>query len=816
MPSDTKSSVYIEVAVAFPDERTFTYAVPDTLASLVSPGKRVLVPFGRRRLTAYVLGTAENRGQFTPRCILDVLDDIPLFPPEMIPFFQWTAAYYLCPLGEVIKNALPGGMHFSDYIILKLREEGKKALRHGEALNPAEKKILENLQKGPVRQKDLPALLHQNIPSALIQHMENSAWISREKQLRGGTTRAKTERFVSLVPDRQQEGRISGSREKIYRILASEGEVPVRKLKESVPTAPALIRSMAEKGYVRIFEKEIYRDPFGEPVSPDQEPELTPEQAEAFSRIRDVMGKGFSTWLLAGVTGSGKTEVYLRLTAAALEMGLPVIVLVPEIALISQTERRFRARFGEKAAVLHSGLSAGERYDQWMRILRGEAPVTLGARSAIFAPYANPGLIIVDEEHDTSYKQGSDLLYNARDLATVRARLSGGIALLGSATPSVQSYYNVRRGKFRLLTLSRRVEKRPMPRIRIVDLRENRDVRGARRFITPELHRAMGECLERGEQVLLFLNRRGYATFPVCGACGQAVRCPHCDITLTYHRLQNAFCCHYCGFSRESTYQCPACGSPGLKYLGMGTEKVESAVRKLFPGARVARMDRDTTSRKGSVLKILKALRNSAIDVLIGTQMVAKGHDFPHITLVGIICADLSLSFPDFRAGERTFQMLAQVAGRAGRGDVPGRVILQTYVPDHFSILAARAQDFKTFYQTEIAFRRALRYPPFTRLILLRISGTDIKKTETCVQHLGTVCRKLLQEEDTFRSSIEILGPIAAAVAKIADRYRWQLLLKGRSAKSLRLFLRELKEEYPDLFRIAGVRIVADADPYFL
>ncbi len=815
MKQNTTYSAIIEVAVAFPADKTFLYSVPDSLAPFVSVGKRVLIPFGKRRITGYVLGFADREGSYDLRCILDVLDDVPLFPAEMIEFFRWISDYYIYPPGEVIRNALPGGLNLSDCVTLGLTDAGENA-HISNFLNPTETDILDRLKKGNVRFKDLSAFLNREIPAALIQSMEKRGWIVRHMELTGGKTRAKTERYVAPVPGILPDEKLSVPRKEILRILSAEGEMSVKKLKEYVPTAANLIHSMADQGHIRICEKNMYRDPFGEPIDPDKEPELTAEQQTAVSAILSCLGKGFSTWLLAGVTGSGKTEVYLRLAGAAMEMGLPVLVLVPEIALISQTERRFRARFGEKVAVLHSGLSAGERYDQWTRILSNQAPITVGARSAIFAPYPKIGLIIVDEEHDTSYKQGSDLLYNARDLAVVRARQSEGVAVLGSATPSLQSFYNVRTGKFREVHLSRRVERRPLPRITIVDLRKTRDERGARRFITPELHSAMQQTLQNKEQVLLFLNRRGFASFPVCSACGEPIRCPHCDITQTFHRLDNVYKCHYCGFTRESLVVCPSCGSPHIQYLGMGTEKVESAVKKLFPEARVARMDKDTTSRKGSVLKILRALRNQAIDVLIGTQMVTKGHDFPHITLVGIICADLSLSFPDFRAGEQTFQILAQVAGRAGRGNVPGRVILQTYAPDHFSILAAQKQDFRIFYQTEIGFRRALGYPPFSRMIQLRISGKDREKTQEIVQRLGEAGQSIRKKEESFQKHVEIMGPIEASVAKIADHYRWQMLVKSAKAKHLRRFVRQLCTENAGLFQTPGVRVVIDVDPFFM
>jgi primosomal protein N' (replication factor Y) len=448
--------------------------------------------------------------------------------------------------------------------------------------------------------------------------------------------------------------------------------------------------------------------------------------------------------------------------------------------------------------------------------MQGEATIVIGARSAIFAPLADVGIIIVDEEHDSSYKQEGQLRYNARDLAVVRARQIECLALLGSATPSVQSYHNALIGKFSELTLTKRVERRSLPEISIVDLRESRDTRGTGRYISPQLQQAMRETLEHGEQVLLFLNRRGFASFPVCATCGQPMRCKHCDISLTLHQHANAYRCHYCGFSRSALSKCEVCGSDKIKLLGLGTEKLEGTIAKLFPDARLARMDRDTTTRKGSILKLLKGLRDKTTDILVGTQMVAKGHDFPNITLVGIICADLSLSFPDFRAGERTFQLLAQVAGRAGRGDRSGRVILQTYNPDHFSIDAARQQDFLAFYNQEIEFRKALNYPPFSRIIQLKISGKDSRQTRKHADLLGERCRSLKADDPAGYQSVDLLGPIESSLTRVARRYRRQILLKGSNTRMLHQFINQLMSEHPTLFNHRQVKVAIDVDPFFM
>jgi len=809
------SGTTIDVAVALPVHGTFTYRVPDDLLRHAAVGKRVLAPFGRRRVTGYVLGPGKGCADLEIRPILDVLDEQPLFPEALIPFFKWTAAYYLHPLGEVIKAALPGGLNLYDIALVDMTEAGLKALQAGAAAG-REREILLHLEAGPARPKHIVRALGNIVSLALLSELEQKGWARRLYELQGARTGARMERFVALKRTDLCLDAFSGRKRKLLSALSAEGEMPARCLNAVVRGASAVLRALEKTGHIAMESRPVYRDPFGESILPDSAPTLTEEQARVVARISASLQQGFATYLLSGVTGSGKTEVYLRLAEAVLAKGHAVLVLVPEIVLISQMERRFRARFGERIAVLHSGLSPGERFDQWLRICTNQAPVVIGARSAIFAPLDGIGLIIVDEEHDASYKQDSGLRYNARDLAVVRAREHRCIALLGSATPSIQSSYNAETGKFTELRLNNRVEKQPLPEIRIVDLAAQRDARGIRRFITPELQAAMQQALSRREQVLLFLNRRGFAGLPVCSACGAAVRCKNCDISLTLHQQENAYKCHYCGFSRAFSLTCDACGSSRIRLLGLGTEKVEAAVRALFPEARVARMDRDTTARRGAIVNLLKSIRNRTVDVLVGTQMIAKGHDFPNITLVGVICADLSLSFPDFRAGERTFQLLAQVAGRAGRGNIPGRVVLQTYNTEHFSILAARDQDAERFYRAEIGFRKALNYPPFSRMIQLRIAGKDKKGAAQIAAALGAACCGLLRGSRAFGGGIEVLGPIPAPLARLAREHRWQILLKGGKAAALHELVRRLLQEQTALFNRRDVRVQIDVDPYFM
>lgn len=805
----------IDVAVALPIYTAFTYRVPGDLLPAVAPGKRVLVPFGNRRVTGYVLGRAEQPPAAGLKAIAKVLDDQPLFPETMLPFFKWISDYYIHPLGEVLQAALPAGINVADQTRYELSEAGYQALAVSASLAGWEQLLAQRLALGPCRRTVLRRLAGSDFSPSSLAAWEKQGWIVRQQSLSAGRTQPKTTRFVRPDPAFSDEARLSPARLAVWRMLKADDPVALGDLRAAVPTAAGLVRAMARDGQVLVESRAVYRDPLGAPITPDQPPRLTAEQQAAVDTMGAFLGKGYRTFLLAGVTGSGKTEVYLQMAARALVQGLCVLVLVPEIALISQTERAFRARFGECVALLHSGLSDGERFDQWQRILRAEATIAVGARSAIFAPLAKVGLVIVDEEHDDSYKQEGALRYHARDLAVMRARQQGAVAILGSATPSLQSAYNAQNGKFQKITLFERVDQRAMPEIFVQDLTAVREERGLRRFLTPALMQALGETVARNEQALIFLNRRGFANTVVCAACGQIVRCQRCDISLTYHQQTNSHQCHYCGFCQAALARCTRCGSDRLRRLGLGTERLETELQKLFPTARVARMDRDTTRRKGALLKILRDLRDRKIDILVGTQMVAKGHDYPHITLVGIVCADLSLSLPDFRAGERTFQLLAQVAGRAGRGTVPGRVILQTYNPQHFSIVAARQQDFEAFYRQEIECRKALGYPPITRMVQIRISGRNKAHVADVARQMGERCRHALDRQG-LPNDLEMLGPIEAPLQRIADQFRWQLLIKSSQVGPLHHFVRRLLFGPQAVAGKSDVSVSVDVDPVFL
>ena len=803
------STNYIEVAVTLPVNQTFVYRLPDRFRSDACSGMRVLVPFGRRRVTGYILEGKEESGPYKTKDVLDLLDDHPLFPESDIAFFKWVAGYYIYPLGDTIKAAMPAGLSCMDVSCAFATVKGAQALEEG-GLPDEETKVLELAAgKDGISLKSLAR--RDPAGAAVLRRLEKKEWVQVTAVLQKETAGIKTEKFVSLPEQTpNQQIRMSAKRQKILALVREAREISLTELKRHVPTAPNLIKPLAQAGWLNVISRRVFRDPLGEPVTPDTPPELTDEQAAV---VKDVQGRAglFSPCLLVGVTGSGKTEVYMRLVADAVEKGRGAIVLVPEIALISQTERRFRARFGEEIAVIHSMLSQGERLDQWRKISLGKVNIVIGARSAIFAPIREIGIIIVDEEHDYSYKQESGLRYNARDLAVVRAKMHNCPVVLGSATPSVQSCRNAMTEKFIKLELTRRVNSQTLPEITLVDMKKYQGTWGTDSIITPELGRAIRSCLEKGNQALIFLNRRGFSTFPVCASCGKTLGCPHCDVTMTFHKGADHYMCHLCGHVFTADIRCPDCGTGKIRNLGFGTEKIESMLKSLFPDARVARMDQDSTAKKGSTLAILRQIRNRTVDIIVGTQMLAKGHDFPAITLVGVLCADLTLSLPDFRASERTFQLLAQVAGRAGRGKDPGHVIMQTFNPDHFTIKAARSQDYLEFFNQETPFRKALMYPPFSRMVQLKISGKDAEKTRDHAQLAADILERFNGQEP----KAQILGPIEAAIQRISSRFRWQILIKGPSSGNISRMVSAMVRD-PAIQKVKSVTIAIDVDPYSL
>ena len=805
---------YITIAVTLPVMQSYTYEIPEHLKDACLPGMRVLVPFGRRRVTGYILSGQKECKGFKAKKIIDILDDYPLFPESEISFFKWISNYYIYPLGDVIKTALPSGFDHHDVSSVFVTKRGQDCLKNGQLI-PGEEQVIEFvLKRRSCTLKQLKQNSQNRTINALVRRMEKKDLIIVSAVLKKDGAKVKKEKFILYEDVPKITIRMSKKRKQLLSIVKKKTEISLTGLRAYIPTAPSLITPLEKAGYIKIIQRNVFRDPLGEPVEPDTAPELTLEQQTVVTTVQDSLSCGFKPYLLSGVTGSGKTEVYMRLVEDVVEKGKTAIVLVPEISLISQTERRFRARFGEKIAVIHSSLTKGELLDQWRKISLKKVNIVIGARSAVFAPFENIGVIVVDEEHDGSYKQEQGLRYNARDIAIVRGKLNNCPVILGSATPSIQSYQNVVLKRFDELKLKTRINKHFLPRVTLVDLKKYKDVRGYDRIITPELAKEIRACLDKGNQALIFLNRRGFATFPVCTDCGKSLSCKYCDITMTFHKGKNSYQCHLCGYGRPANVKCPECSSSKIKPLGFGTEKIESMLKAMFPDARLARMDQDSTSRKGAVIKILKSIRNHNVDIIVGTQMLAKGHDFPSITLVGVICADLSLSLPDFRAGERTFQLLAQVAGRAGRGKTEGKVIMQTYNPEHFIIQAARQQDFLEFFHNEAPFRKALMYPPFSRMVQLKISGNNALKVQTFAEDVAQVL-EILIDKDKQKNLIQVLGPIEAPIQKIASRFRWQILVKSFSSKALNVLITSMMN-HPGVNSKTGVRMIVDVDPYSL
>ncbi|MFH2076297.1 MAG: primosomal protein N', partial [Pseudomonadota bacterium] len=644
-----------------------------------------------------------------------------------------------------------------------------------------------------------------------LRLLEAAGLVVSEERLNRPPVRPKKEKWVGLTAENTFGINLTAKQSAMVEFIRERGEIPVRNLYAFFKNSASFLRNLKGKGVIRLYEKEVVRGPGSAPEIGNSGNGITLNEAqtEAFGEIRECLAAGrFSPCLLHGVTGSGKTEIYLQAVAEILRGEGGAIYLVPEIALTAQLRSRICGRFPEREiAVLHSGISRSARYDQWKRIRRGEVRVVVGARSALFAPVENLRLIIVDEEHDPSYKQDDRLRYNARDLALVRGRFSKATVLLGSATPAIQSYFHATDGRYRYLTLPARIDDRPLPLVEVVDLRTERNEKGMTPLLSRTLIEAIRKTLDSGKQTLLFLNRRGFHTYLFCPDCGHAFSCPNCDIALTHHAAEGVLKCHHCDFTVKAVDLCPACRGNRVRSYGAGTERIEEETGKLFPGARITRMDSDTTSRKGDSERILRGLDRMDIDILIGTQMITKGHDFPEITLVGVIAADASLNIPDFRAAERTFQILTQVSGRGGRGDQPGRVVIQTFNPGHYAIRRAQEHDYAGFYADELPLRRQFCYPPFSRLIGLHFSSLKREEGKKAVAKIGARARELART--LAGGKADVIGPAESPLARIRGRYRWQLLLRGKQSGLLHLLTQRLLEGAGH----DGLDIQVDVDP---
>jgi len=817
----------VRVALPVPVDSLFDYAVPAELTTAATPGCRVLVPFSGRRLTGLIVEAVPvasepaeaQRGDLA--WLEKVIDPEPVLSPTLMATLLESAEALLCPVGLALATALPPGSAPRIIRQLRLTPRGRQALRSDAAPSPT-RAVLARLERGPVTATALGRGLED--AAALIRMLSRDGLIASHSAERPPGARVATQRMASLSPDLDLEAVCSEAlarapkQAELLRRIAREGEIPTAVLSDSFKAPAGLLRALAGRGFIRLRERRVPRRIPGLAVPRDEIFELTAEQAAALERILPVVREQrHETFLLHGVTGSGKTEVYLRAVAEAIESGRQALVLVPEITLTHQIVARLRARFGDRLAVLHSGLRPGERLEQWQRLRDDEVPIAVGARSALFAPLERLGVIVIDEEHDPAYKNAEGFRYHARDLAARRAHHAQCPVILGSATPSLETRASAQRGEIQRLVLARRIAGRPLPSVQIIDMAREREraPRGRKLILTRPLRRALEETLEAGAQSILFLNRRGFSTQIFCFDCGFAERCKDCDVALVYHASNQTLRCHYCNFSKPPPESCGGCGAPDAALLGVGTQRLEEEVRSLLPTARLARLDGDTASRRGYTESLLAALHAGELDILVGTQMVAKGHDFPGVQLVGVVAADLGLHMPDFRAAERTFQVLTQVAGRAGRAATPGRVLLQTFAPDHYAIGSVRTHDYEGFYARELLCRRELAYPPFGRLSQVLVSGPDPAETAAAAEKLGQLARaeavRAAAESGPDAAIIQVLGPAPAPLARLRGRYRHQILIKGADASAVQRTSKCVARATGELPR--GVRAAVDVNP---
>jgi primosomal protein N' (replication factor Y) len=817
---------YCEVALPVPLRSLFTYEIPERLAGSICVGSRVLVPFRNRAMTGVVVNASVRRPDparvKNVREIADVLDAIPALPQKLVELGQWVSGYYVAPPGEVFRAMLPPQIdlrHEREYLVTDAGRARRGELDAGGNRSESEVAELALLSLMEIEGKPVRADRLHKLPGG----EQAAERLLRRKQLEAREVavrrQARVQKIVAWNTDQSEHSQLVDAsaalpekETRVFRVLAEErGPLPLPQLAKLARVSRPLIEKMIRQEELKCWEEPlaVEEDLFDVGYTPPSNI-LNEDQKRELNTIRGWLCAGqFAAGLLYGVTGSGKTEVYLGAVEEALARNKTAIILVPEIALTLWIGRLCRARFGAGVAVLHSALAEVERAREWWRVRRGEAGVVVGTRSAVFAPVENLGLIVVDEEQEASYKQEETPRYHGRDVAMVRAKLEGAVALLGSATPSLESFQNARAGKYQLLQLDSRVENRPMAPVEIVDLRE--DFRATHRAgpISAKLGEAIAARLAGGTQSLILINRRGYSWFVLCRSCGAGVECENCSISLAYHKQRERLECHYCGFSRRVPEACPKCNSEHVYFFGAGSEQLEEKLRERFPAAKIARLDRDSVRTKRAYQQVLGDFATGKIDILVGTQMVAKGHDFQGVTLVGVIAADSQLSLPDFRAAERTFQLLTQVAGRAGRGGLPGEVLVETYSPEHYAIQLAARQDYLTFFEKEVHFRRLLHYPPFTALASILVRD---KKIENAIRWSRQLSAFLAPQESR---GVKVLGPAAAPLARLKREYRFQFLLKAPKRAQLTHAVSELLA-FSEEKEIPPKAVLVDVDPLSL
>jgi primosomal protein N' (replication factor Y) (superfamily II helicase) len=787
-PSDAlaEAPVYCDVSLPVPIDTAFTYRLPETLRLRVQPGCRMLVPFGSRKLTGVVLATHNQPPTGPAKEALRLLDEEPALDQGLLDLGRWISTYYCAPLGETLRAMTPLAADVRRGRIYSLTPSGRDTARQlhlagTEQEDPAAA-ILRMLDGRALSATYLAQKV--NRAAAVLRSLEKKGFVESEDvaaerdPLRASAARLRVE-FITRGTGKMPKP----ERELLAYLELHPGQHNLATLEDTLPKASTAARALARLQLARLA-----LEPVSSMAAPPRAPHtLNPHQQEAFDAVRLALGlRQFQAFLLEGVTGSGKTEVYLSAIEAALALGRGALLLVPEIALTPAVAGQFHHRFGDRVAILHSAFHDSERAQEWRRIRAGQASVVIATRSGVFAPVQNLGLIIVDEEHDQSYKQQETPRYHGRDVAVVRARNDGAVIVLGSATPSLETRYNAERAKYTRLALPGRIERRPMPTVSVIDMRREFLETRKQATFSRALVDAVTERLENGEQTMLLLNRRGFSSFVACRACGERLQCVNCSVTLTYHKRDRRMLCHYCNYATPVPERCPKCSSDYLQFIGVGSERLEQELGAFFPAARIARLDRDTVGGKRDYETILAGFREHHYDILVGTQMIAKGHDIPNVTLVGIVNADLGLGLPDFRAAERTFQLLTQAAGRAGRGETPGIVLIQTINPDHYAIQCAAAQDYEKFYRKEIEFRRLMYYPPFGAMANIVVRSTNEEDALARAAALG----RLLNPPP---EGVRVMGPAPAPVLRVKSEYRYQVLLKTASRKRLGELLADVR-----------------------
>jgi primosomal protein N' (replication factor Y) (superfamily II helicase) len=816
-------SEFCDVALPVPLDMVFTYRVLAETTPLL--GGRVLVPFRQQRLTGIVVELHDRKPSVTIKSILSVLDLTPVLDDQLLRLGRWIADYYLAPVGEVFRTMLPLSAEFKRAVAYSITAEGRTALHLAGLLGSSarsrrtpeeqavEFRVLDHLAAQEIAAAETAQVREESLRSAtrvskiILQGMVRKKWLAREDV----SAVRDASRTIKIALLKSAGGKLNDNQQKLIATLAaSGGRVPVETL-QALEVPRTTLTTLVKRGLIEIIEESAeFAVSRSKPRPSRLEFDFNPAQQAALNRIREaVETRKFSGILLHGVTGSGKTAVYLAGMRAVLEAGRSAILLVPEIGLTPAVAADLHQIFGSEVAILHSALSDKERAQQWHRIRNSEARMVVGTRSAVFAPVADLALIIVDEEHDSSYKQEETPRYHARDVAVVRAKMANAVVVLGSATPSLESYFNAKKNKYTLVDLPDRVERRPLPEVEIIDMRQEFQETGYEQVISRKLSAEIKERLERKEQVMVLLNRRGYSPVVLCRTCGKTLECQNCAIALTHHKREHKMICHYCGYVAPVPKACVHCGSEYVYFLGTGSEKLEELLHGMFPQARIARLDRDTVRGKQDFERTLNALNEGELDVLVGTQMIAKGHDIHGVTLVGVVGADSALGMPDFRAAERTFQLLTQVAGRAGRGQAPGKVILQTYFQDHYAVQYAAHHDFAGFYDKELRFRSWMHYPPYSALANVLIRSN---KLDEALQWSGTLGRWF---EQTRHEGVRVLGPATAPITRLKRDYRYHFVLKSPSREKLNTTLRAMLA-YASAQKIPRTQVIVDVDALWL